>query len=198
MHSFSRHRLHLGRFVLGALSLIVIGASLSCSPGDRPPPSRTPVALHSARGLQHSFYDGDQLRLRIKVEQLAVSNARLLGPFHIGFRHSLVAHDLTVERFHRDDREAEMPALSLAGGVSELAAGRVDRARIAGFDAGPVRVIQRAGDTKEVLLSASRCRGDMSAKIVCERGVIRLDGRQVSFVKLAYDGLKVQLEEEIP
>ncbi len=149
------------------------------------------VRLHS---FQTASYDEDRLKLRVSGDSLTLSKARLWGPFRLGFAHSLLVRNLTVEIFpdpaadsHTDSLPLSLkrtwtsvaPSLHrlLQSLLSKSAGGVIVSAQIS-----PLHVIEQRSGQSTVLLKAASCQTARAlTRTVCTSGFVRMGKKNVPF-----------------
>lgn len=166
------------------LGLMLLAGSVSRDAAPLPRVSLEPAALQGFRSVS---YEGDRLRLRVSGDSLTLSHPKLIGPFRIGFLHSVMARNVTVETFPGSATAVE-PAASLAG-VPALLAQQRGGLEIGEVELAPIKVIEhRDGEAKVILTAASCSAGLGSWAIACKNGAIDRDGTTIRFHELSYDG----------
>ena len=141
-------------------------------------------------GFRSALYDGSRVRLRVSGDAITVSNAKLVGPFSLGFMHSLVAHNVTLETFPRPDEASESAprAVSLER-LSALMGRTYGHMQLASAELGPVHVIEHREGGPEMILQAAFCRASVATgRVVCRDGTVHMKGTDVVFRELTYDG----------
>jgi hypothetical protein len=182
--------------LLGSVGAACVGLSLLAVRVWRPNvalPQVTgePVAV---QGFHTAVYQEGRLRVRVSGDFMTVSNTKLFGPFSLGFMHSVVARNVTVDTFPENDGSADgaigQPS-TLAASVGTLR-GLLTKPRpgvnVARAELGPVKVVEHRGGQERVLLSAASCSvGLTSSEFVCVHGTMDRDGTQVPFREWRYD-----------
>ena len=155
----------------------------------------TPDPGMSLRGFQTVSHDEGRLHMRVSGDSLALSKARLWGPFRLGFAHALVVRNLTVELFPDPSDVLDSRSLPLSvkqawttltptftrllQSVSLRDGGVVMSARLR-----PVQVIEHRAGRTAVLLKAASCKTTRALRgLVCTNGVVRVGGRNRPFRK---------------
>jgi hypothetical protein len=136
------------------------------------------------QGFRTTLYDGDHARLRMSGDAATVSNARLFGPFRIGFMHSISAHNVTIEAFVSAEPSAgrERNARALDRLSDLFAPGQWGGLAIGYADVGPVKIIERGPDGDRILLSADHCRVTArTGQLLCANGMVHIDASPVQF-----------------
>jgi hypothetical protein len=167
------------------LGLVVSVIRLRSREAPLPRVALEPAAL---QGFRTALYRGEHLHLRVSGDSLTVSNAKVLGPFSLGFMRSIAARNVTVETYPDGSDET---APSLASSLRDIPAllAKQHGLDVASADLAPIRVVEhRAGQTHVLLTAASCSAGATSAEILCSDGVLDRGGNAVHFRRLSYDG----------
>jgi len=155
----------------------------------------TPNSRMSLRGFQTASHNEGRLHMRVSGDSLALSKARLWGPFRLGFAHSLVVRNLKVELFPDpsdvlDSRSLPLsvkqawttftPTLTrLLQSVSLRDGGVIMSARLT-----PVQVIEHRAGRTTLLLTAASCKTTRALReLVCTEGCVRVGERNRPFRK---------------
>jgi len=155
----------------------------------------TPNSRMSLQGFQTASHNEGRLHMRVSGDSLALSKARLWGPFRLGFAHALVVRNLTVELFPDpsdvlDSRSLPLsvkqawttftPTLTrLLQSVSLRDGGVVMSARLS-----PVQVIEHRAGRTTLLLTAASCKTTRALRgLVCTDGSVRVGEQNRPFRK---------------
>ncbi len=180
--------------VLAVLALVLAVAKVRSGTLLSAPLPGPPLAMH---GFHTAMYDGDRLAIRVSGDSLEVQNTKLFGPFSLGFAHSLVARNVTVEVFadRESGAEAGGNALSLDR-VGALLAHEQPGVRLSHAEIGPLKVIEHSADGRTtVLLEADSCLASLwGDTFTCQQGTLRTDRTAVPFRELSYDGRSHRLQ----
>jgi hypothetical protein len=115
----------------------------------------------------------------------------------LGFVYSLVGHDITLETFPRGDAASEPVTQVLsADHLSALVDQTVGRVPLSSAELGPVDVVEHRDGQTKTLLQAAFCRATLPAqRVVCNHGVVDVDGSAVTFRELTYDGKALRIAQ---
>ena len=154
----------------------------------------TPDSGMSLRGFQTVSHNEGRLQMRVSGDSLALSKARLWGPFRLGFAHALVVRNLKVEIFSDPSVVLESRSLplsikqtwaALAPTLTRLlqsaslrnGGGVIMSARLS-----PLQVVEHRAGRTTVLLKAASCKTTRALReLVCTDGCVRVGERNRPF-----------------
>ena len=147
------------------------------------------------RGFQTVSHDEGRLQIRVSGDSLALSKARLWGPFRLGFAHALIVRNLKVELFPDSSVVLDSHSLPLSvkqtwttltpsltrllQSVSPRSSGGIMSAQLS-----PVQVVEHRADRTTVLLKAASCKTTRALReLVCTKGFVRVGEQDRPFRK---------------
>ena len=154
----------------------------------------TPDSGMSLRGFQTVSHNEGRLQMRVSGDSLALSKARLWGPFRLGFVHALVVRNLKVELFSDPSVVLESRSLplsikqtwaALAPTLTRLlqsaslrnGGGVIMSARLS-----PLQVVEHRAGRTTVLLKAASCKTTRALReLICTKGYVRVGERNRPF-----------------
>jgi hypothetical protein len=164
------------------------------------PPSASRGAGMRMEGVRTVVYVSPSLQISASARQVRVEPPRLVGPFRVGFLHSIISSDVELDLVDSGsapqpvplrlaDLQAAMPAVSRAS-QSPL---------ISGLELGPVRMRRRGAEGTALLLQADRCATSApSGVLTCRKGVLRVGGEMRPFAEATLDGSQWQITRAAP
>ena len=156
-------------------------------------------ALNSGMNLRDfqtaSHNNEGRLQMRVSGDSLALSKARLWGPFRLGFAQALVVRNLKVEIFSDSSAVLDSHSLPLLvkqtwttltpsltrllQSVSPRSSGVIMSAQLS-----PVQVVEHRADRTTVLLKAASCKTTRALRdLVCTKGFVRVGEQDRPFRK---------------
>jgi len=145
--------------------------------------------MFTLKGFETVLHEKNGALFRIAGGSLSMSNAKLLGPFRLGFARALIARNVTVEIFRHADSPSTAAALvlpTLSRTITALIPAPLN-APIVQVECGPLKIIQHEETQTTVILEARNCHERWGGKMRCEEGVLRVDGTEKRFHELSYD-----------
>ena len=157
------------------------------------------LPLNSGMNLQDfqvASHDEGRLHMRVSGDSLALSKARLWGPFRLGFAHALVVRNLKVELFSDSATDPSIRSLpaslkqtwtSVTPSLTQLlqslslqnGGGVVVSARLS-----PFQIVEHRAGRTTVLLKAASCKTTRALRgLVCTAGVLRVGEQDRPFRK---------------
>ena len=158
------------------------------------PPPDSGMSLRGFQTVSHN--EEGRLQMRVSGDSLALSKARLWGPFRLGFAHSLVVRNLTVEIF--PDSTATPGTRSLPLSIKQTwstltppltqllqsvslqnSGGVITSARLS-----PLQVVEHRAGRTTVLLKAASCKTTRAVRdLLCTDGFVRVGEQDRPFHK---------------
>lgn len=146
--------IHLGLGILAIGTIGLLGEKSEPRPTSPPIPSGS--AELAASDVRTSVYENETLTARVSAKRVSIEQARLLGPFRIGFLRALRASDVVVETYL--GRDATQRSSQGIGAAVQSLIPRAQRTRVTQAEIDSLTWVEHRGDKPAMVRHAERCR----------------------------------------